>query len=220
MLLYIADLIDKDTVAKLRDWLAEAKWADGRVTAGSEARKVKNNEQVDSSDPQLAEMQKMITTRLWDHSLFNIAVQPSRIRPPLFSRYRPGMTYGNHVDNALMGGMRTDISMTLFLTDPDDYDGGELVMESTAGEQEIKLPPGNAVIYSTNALHRVAPVKRGERLAVVTWARSLVRDPGAREILFDLSTARHMLSERLGKAPELDLISKTHANLLRKWAED
>ena len=220
MLLFIADLIDKETVARLQAWLAEANFADGRKTAGADAAKVKNNEQVDSSDPQLADMQKLITDTLWDHPLFNMAVRPSRIRPPLFSRYWPGMTYGNHVDNALMGGMRTDVSMTLFLSDPADYDGGELVIDSTAGEQEIKLPPGSAVIYPTTALHRVAPVQRGQRLAAVTWARSLVRDPAAREILFDLETAQIKLAEQHGKTPELDLISKTRANLLRMWAED
>jgi PKHD-type hydroxylase len=220
MLLYIEDMIDKETVGRLRDWLAEAKFVDGRVTAGSQARKVKNNEQVDSSDSQVGEMQKLVTTKLWNHALFNAMVRPSKIRAPLFSRYRPGMTYGNHVDNALMGGMRTDVSLTLFLSDTADYDGGELVIDSPTGEQEIKLAPGSAVVYSTYALHRVAPVKRGERLAVVTWARSLVRDPVAREILFDLQTAERMLQERLGRAPELDLIAKTHVNLLRKWVED
>jgi PKHD-type hydroxylase len=130
------------------------------------------------------------------------------------------MTYGTHVDNAIMGGMRTDVSLTLFLSDPADYEGGELVIESTAGEQDIKLPPGSGVVYSTTALHRVAPVQRGQRLAAVTWVRSLVRDPAAREILFDLETARHRLLEQVGKTPELDLLSKTQANLLRMWAED
>jgi|EndMetStandDraft_9_1072997.scaffolds.fasta_scaffold14653_3 PKHD-type hydroxylase len=220
MFLFIADLIDKETVTRLQTWLAEAKFADGRKTAGADAAKVKNNEQVDSSDPQLADMQKLITDTLWDHQLFNMAVLPSRIRPPLFSRYWPGMTYGNHVDNALMSGMRTDVSMTLFLSDPADYDGGELVIDSTAGEQEIKLPPGSAVVYPTTALHRVAPVSRGQRLACVTWARSLVRDATAREILFDLETVLLKLAEQQGKTPEVDLISKSHANLLRMWAED
>jgi PKHD-type hydroxylase len=220
MLLCIVDLIDKATVTRLQAWLAEAKFADGRSTAGSEARQVKQNEQVDRTDPNLAEMQKLVTDRLWDHNLFSIATRPQTIRPPLFSRYVPGMTYGTHVDNAIMGGMRTDVSLTLFLSDPADYEGGELVIETTAGEQDIKLPPGSGVVYSTTALHRVAPVQRGQRLAAVTWVRSLVRDPAAREILFDLETARHRLFEQVGKTPELDLLSKTQANLLRMWAED
>lgn len=220
MLLCIADLIDKATVTRLQAWLAEATFADGRSTAGLEASKVKQNEQVDSSDPNLVDMQDLVMDRLWDNNLFMMATQPRTIRPPLFSRYVPGMAYGSHVDNVLMGGMRTDVSLTLFLSDPADYDGGELVIESTAGEQDIKLPPGSAVLYSTTALHRVAPVQRGQRLAAVTWVRSLVRDAAAREILFDLETARYRLFEQLGKTPDLDLLSKTHANLLRRWADD
>jgi PKHD-type hydroxylase len=220
MLLHIVDLIDKATVRRLQDWLAQAKFADGRSTAGSEARKVKQNEQVDHADPSLADMQKLVTGRLWDHSLFTLAAQPHTILPPLFSRYVPGMTYGSHVDNALMGGTRTDVSLTLFLSDPADYEGGELVIETAAGEQDVKLTAGSGVVYPTTALHRVAPVQRGQRLAAVTWVRSLIRDPGAREILFDLETARYKLFQRLGKTPELDLLSKTQANLLRRWAED
>lgn len=220
MLLYIADLIDKATLARLQAWMAEAKFADGRATAGPEAREVKHNEQVDHDDAGLAEMQKLVTEQLWDHHLFRAATQPHSIRPPLFSRYVPGMDYGSHVDNPLMGGMRTDVSLTLFLSEPADYDGGELVIESAAGEQDVKLPAGSAVVYSTTALHRVAPVRRGQRLAAVTWVRSLVRDAAAREILFDLETARHKLFERVGKTPEMDLLSKTQANLLRRWAED
>jgi PKHD-type hydroxylase len=220
MLLCIVDLLDKATVARLREWLGQAIFADGRTTAGSEAREVKQNEQVDRADPQFADMQKLVTERLWDHGLFTMATQPSSIRPPLFSRYVPGMVYGSHVDNVIMGGVRTDVSLTVFLSDPADYDGGELIIESTAGEQDIKLSAGSGVLYPTTALHRVAPVRRGQRLAAVTWVRSLVRDSAAREILFDLETARHRLFEQLGKTPELDLLSKTHANLLRRWAED
>ena len=220
MLIHIADLIDHATVARLQAWLANARFADGRTTAGSEASQVKHNEQVDHDDRDLAEMQKLVTGRLWDHDLFNMATQPQSIRPPLFSRYVPGMDYGSHVDNPMMGGMRTDVSVTVFLSDPSDYDGGELVIESAAGEQDIKLPAGSAVVYATTALHRVASVTRGQRLAAVTWIRSLVRDPAAREILFDLETARHRLFAQLGKTPELDLLSKTYANLLRRWADD
>lgn len=220
MLLCIVDVIDQAMVARLRAWLAQAMFADGRTTAGAEAREVKHNEQVDGTDPQLREMQDLVMDRLWDNALFMMATQPRTIRPPLFSRYVPGMDYGSHVDNVMMGGIRTDISLTLFLSDPADYEGGELVIESAAGEQEFKLPAGSAVIYPTTALHRVAPVRRGQRLAAATWVRSLVRDSAAREILFDLETARHRLYAQLGKTPELDLLSKTQANLLRRWAED
>jgi PKHD-type hydroxylase len=220
MLLCIVDLIDKQTVSELRDWLTVAKFSDGRATAGADARKVKHNEQVDKSDPKLAKMQELVTDKLWDHALFSEATQARRIRPPLFSRYAPGMAYGNHVDNVMMGGMRTDISVTVFLSDPEDCDGGELVIDSTAGEQDFKLPAGSAILYPTTALHRVAPVTRGQRLAAVTWVRSLVRDAACREVLFDLETARHGLAKQLGKTAELDLIAKSKSNLLRMWAED
>ena len=220
MLLFIADVIDQATVGRLRDWLAGAKFVDGRATAGADARKVKQNEQVDRSDPTLTEMQDLVMEKLWANSLFMMAAQPKKMRPPLFSRYVPGMEYGNHVDNALMGGMRTDISLTLFLSDPADYDGGELVIDSPGGEQDVKLDPGSAVIYASTALHRVNPVRRGQRLAAVTWVRSMVRDPSSREVLFDLETVLHKLTDQLGKTPEMDLISKTHSNLLRKWVDD
>lgn len=220
MMLYITDLLDGATVTHLQTWLATACFTDGRTTAGADARTVKHNDQVDRDDSGLIEMQDRVTKRLQEHQLFTMAARPKIIRPPLFSRYMPGMAYGTHVDNALMGGIRTDVSLTIFLSDPDTYEGGELVIESTTGEQDIKLAAGSAVLYPTTALHRVAPVRRGQRLAAVTWVRSFIRDCAAREILFDLDTARHGLSERLGKVPELDMLAKTHANLLRRWVED
>lgn len=224
MLICIENLIDEATITHLRAWLAEATFEDGRATAGGSARLVKRNEQVSDDpgrgDPRLGEMQKIIEDRLWHHEPFMVAAQPSEIKPPLFSRYLPGMSYGTHMDNALMGEMRVDLSLTLFLSEPSDYDGGELVIDFSTGERAIKLPAGSAILYSTTALHRVAEVTRGQRLAVVTWMRSLVRDPAAREILFDLKTAQQQLAKQFGKTPEIDLLSKTYTNLLRRWIED
>jgi PKHD-type hydroxylase len=165
-------------------------------------------------------MQDFVTDLLLDHDLFMAVALPSKIHRPLFSRYTPGMSYGTHMDNAMMGEMRIDLSVTLFLSDPSDYDGGELVIDFSTGERAIKLPAGSAVLYATTALHRVVEVTRGQRLAMVTWIRSLVRDPAKREILLDLKTAHHQLAKQLGKTPEVDLLSKTHTNLLRRWAED
>jgi PKHD-type hydroxylase len=207
MMIMIANVLDADNLQWLRDNMRKTRYVDGRRTAGREARTVKRNEQVDRGDPLLAEMQDLVVDRLLDNALFRMATRPHVVRPPLFSRYDAGMAYGSHVDDAIMGGMRTDVSVTVFLSEPDDYEGGELVIESAAGEQDVKL-------------HRVAPVVSGERLAAVTWVRSLVRDADARELLFDLETARHALFERLGKTPELDLLAKTQSNLLRRWAED
>jgi PKHD-type hydroxylase len=220
MLIMIANVLDADNLQSLRDNLGKTRYVDGRRTAGREARPVKRNEQVDRSDPLLAEMQDLVIDRLLANPLFRMATRPHVVRPPLFSRYEPGMAYGSHVDDAIMGGMRTDVSVTIFLSEPDTYEGGELVIESAAGEQDVKLAAGDAVVYPTTALHRVAPVVSGERLAAVTWVRSLIRDADARELLFDLETARHALFERLGKTPELDLLAKTQSNLLRRWAED
>ena len=138
----------------------------------------------------------------------------------MFSAYEPGMRYGSHVDDALMQGMRTDVSFTLFLSDPDSYDGGELVIESASGEDAMKLPAGSLVAYPSTALHHVAAVTRGTRLAAVGWARSYVRDGAQREMLFDLDTARRQIFAEGGKTPEYDLVSKSLANLLRMWVED
>jgi PKHD-type hydroxylase len=140
--------------------------------------------------------------------------------PPLFSRYAEGKSYGVHMDNAMMSDQRVDMSMTLFLSDPADYDGGELVIYFSTGEQSIKLPAGSAVLYPTSAFHEVKEVTRGQRQVCVTWIRSLVRDPTAREILLDLKMARDRLSAQLGKSLEIDLLSKTYTNLLRRWLED
>jgi len=224
MLIVIENLIDHEALARLRGWLAEAVFEDGRATAGGTASLVKNNEQVssdpDTEDSKLDEMKELVRDALWDNDLFCTAAEPKRISPLLFSRYSAGMGYGTHMDNAVMGDNRVDMSLTLFLSDPQDYDGGELVIELPYGERAFKLAAGSAVLYSTNALHRVAQVTRGQRLAAVAWVRSYVRDPARREMLFDLQTAHDKLFDQLGKTAEIDLLSKTHTNLLRSWADD
>lgn len=220
MFIYVAALFDAEAVKHLRAWLDHANFVDGRGTAGPEACLVKDNEQVDPADAELAAMQGFVVDTLRANRLFRMAARPKTIRSPLFSRYGPGMAYGSHVDNALMGGMRTDVSVTVFLSDPEEYDGGELVIESSSGEQDVKLPAGSAILYPTASLHRVAPLRSGQRLAAVTWVRSHVRDSAKREILFDLETARHGLVGKLGKGPETDLLAKAQSNLLRAWVED
>jgi PKHD-type hydroxylase len=224
MLIIIENLIDRALLTYLQGWLSSATFEDGRATAGGSAALVKRNEQVSSdphnSDPKLEEMQSLVEDLLWNHDLFDAAAQPKEILSPIFSRYSPGMSYGTHMDNALMGEMRIDMSLTLFLSDPSTYDGGELVIDFSTGTRAIKLPAGSAVLYATTAPHRVAEVTRGQRLAMVTWIRSFVRDPAAREILFDIETARDRLSTQLGKTAEVDLLSKAYTNLLRRWVED
>lgn len=220
MLVVITNLLNSNEVSLLCEKMRHTRYVDGRVTAGREARPVKRNQQVERTDPQLADMQKLVTDRLMSNDLFRMAVRPKIVLPPMFSRYEPGMEYGNHVDNSIMRGVRTDVSVTIFLSDPDQYEGGQLVMDSPGGEREVKLPAGYAVTYPTTSLHRVAPVVSGERLAAVTWIRSFVRNAADREMLFDLDTARHRLFELLGKTPEMDLLAKTQSNLLRRWVED
>jgi PKHD-type hydroxylase len=216
----IADILDPGGIAAARETLAHAKFVDGRATAGWHAKLVKRNLQAAGADKALADLRATLSTKIGDHHLFRLAVRPKALTPLILSRYEPGMEYGTHVDDALMNGMRTDVSFTLFLSDPEGYEGGALVIESTGGEEGVKLPAGSLVAYPSTTLHRVEPVVSGVRLAAVGWVRSFIRDSAKREILFDLDTARLGLFKREGKTAEFDLLSKTSTNLLRMWAED
>jgi PKHD-type hydroxylase len=224
MIICICSLLDAAALRKLRELLDRARFAEGKATAGWHARLVKDNEQAVASPP-ATEAAALVEAALRGHEVVRSAVLPRRIRPVLFARYGAGRAYGPHVDDALMGlddkagPVRTDVAVTVFLTPPEEYEGGELVMESPGGEQVFKLDAGSAVTYPATTLHRVAPVTRGERLVAVTWVQSLVRDPAAREVLFDLDIARRAIFEREGKGTAFDLVSKSHANLLRRWAE-
>jgi PKHD-type hydroxylase len=220
MQIVIANVLSRDELATVRRALKSARFVDGRATAGFAARKVKNNEQVDTADRSLDDIRKLVADRITRNEVFRMAVRPKALTPLLFARYEKGKHYGSHVDDALMQGMRTDASFTLFLSDPKSYSGGELVIESTAGEEPVKLAAGSMVAYPTTALHRVAKVTRGERLVCVGWARSFIRDSAQREILFDLDTARRRLFAREGNSADYDLVSKSLANLTRMWAED
>jgi PKHD-type hydroxylase len=198
--------------------LKDARFADGCATAGFAARLVKKNEQAEGRSVET--VRKLIAERILAHEVFRLAVRPKALSPILLSRYEKGMHYGSHIDDALMDGMRTDVAFTLFLSDPKSYAGGELIVESAAGEDAVKLPAGSLVAYPATTLHRVADVTRGVRLAAVGWARSYVRDPAQRELLFELDTARRQMFARDGKTAEFDLISKSFANLMRMWVED
>jgi len=220
MQIVIADVLSAEDLDAVREALARTRFVDGRATAGFAAREVKHNRQADATDKVLDPVRSMVAARIMANDLFRIAARPKQLTPLLFSRTEAGMQYGEHVDDALMGGMRTDVAFTLFLDDPESYDGGELVIVSAAGDDAIKLPAGSMVVYPATTLHRVAEVTRGVRHVVAGWARSLVRDAAQRELLFDLDTARRTIFMRDGKSHEFDLISKSLANLLRMWAED
>jgi len=219
MILAIADALTATDVAELRQALASVTFCDGRASAGWSAKLVKANLQA-ADGPQLQRLRQVVQARLLDHAVFALATRPKTILGPLFSRYEPGHQYGGHVDDALIGGVRTDVSFTLFLSAPDSYDGGELVIDTAAGEDAFKLAAGSIITYPATTLHRVAPVTRGQRLAAIGWVRSHIRDAAQRELLFDLETARRRLFEREGKTPDGDLLAKCGANLLRMWCED
>jgi len=219
MQIVIGAVLSADEVALMRRTLAQTRFEDGRATAGFAARLVKNNRQA-TTDRKVDTIRKLAEARILANEVFALAVRPKALTSVMFSRYEAGMQYGSHVDDALMHGTRTDVSFTLFLSDPESYAGGELVIETASGEDSVKLAAGSLVAYPSTTLHRVAPVTRGVRLAAVGWARSYVRDAAQREMLFDLDTARRALFAREGKSAEFDLVSKSLANLLRMWVED
>lgn len=220
MILCIADVLNTEALAAVREAVAVGHFADGAATAGWAARLVKRNEQL-APGPAGRAAQQRIVNALRANEVFTAAALPQRVAKPIFSRYGVGMYYGAHVDNAVMGEdqLRTDVSVTVFLSAPEDYDGGELVIDTTGGEQAYKLAAGSAVIYPSTTLHRVNEVTRGARDVAITWVQSLVRGVERREILFDLERARRALFNRDGKTAEFDLLHKTAANLRRMWVE-
>ena len=222
MLICIPDILESAEVKKICAAVADSPFSDGGRTAGSRAKRVKNNLQMDRSAPATKDVANLLQIGLRRSKTFQRAFLPKSVRPPMISRYEIGMTYGLHVDDAFMGStarVRSDVSITVFLSDPGDYDGGELIMASPFGEQEIKLPAGAVVVYPSSTLHQVAPVTRGERLAAVTWAQSHVRDTAQRELLYDMFQMREKLAKLDPDGAETDLAFKTYSNLLRMWAD-
>ncbi|MHA6289534.1 Fe2+-dependent dioxygenase [Maricaulis sp. CAU 1757] len=219
MPLILADLLETGQTDQLRRIAQRAEFSDGRSTAGRAAAAVKHNTQM-GKGPAIDTARSLVRRALMAHPLFLAYAQPRSLTRMLISRYEAGMSYGTHVDDALMGGRRADLSFTVFLSDPESYDGGALVLDRVGGETEVRLEAGQAVVYPTSDLHRVEPVTRGERLAVVGWVRSLVRRPDQREILFDLERASRDVFDRDGKSEVFDLLLKSKTNLLRQWAED
>ena len=222
MIFSIDQILSPDELAEIAKVLDQAEFVDGKLTAGWHAKLVKKNQQLKAGTSQ-QELVTKIRSALNKNALFSTAIRPKTIHSLLFSRYSEGMTYDTHVDNALMttnsGLCRSDISFTLFLNSPQDYQGGELTIEGIQEEQNYKLEAGSAIVYPSTTLHRVNPVTQGTRMVAVGWVQSIIRDASDREILFDLETARRAIFAKSGKTPEFDLVSKSIANLLRKWAE-
>jgi PKHD-type hydroxylase len=219
MIFKIPDILAPEELEYITSSLADAEFVDGKLTAGWHAKLVKNNQQLKHSESQ-QELKELIKKALSRNALFQMAVRPKIVHSILFSRYDTGMSYGRHTDNALMGAFsRSDVSFTIFLNPPSTYEGGELVIEAADDEKAYKLEAAEMLVYPSTSLHRVAPVTKGTRFVVVGWVQSLVRDASEREILFELDTVRHAMFAKDGKTSEFDLIAKSVANLLRKWAE-
>jgi PKHD-type hydroxylase len=222
MIFTISNVLNKEDLAEINSKLAKADFVDGRLTAGWHAKLVKNNQQLKKGTVSEQKLQEQIKTALNNNPLFQSAIRPKSIHSLLFSRYDVGMSYSRHTDNALMGSStiwRSDVSFTLFLNSPSEYEGGELVIEGADEEKAYKLEMGSAIVYPSTTLHRVDPVTKGTRLVAVGWVQSFIREASEREILFDLDTARRAIFAKEGKTVEFDLLSKSIANLLRKWVD-
>ncbi|WP_036257272.1 Fe2+-dependent dioxygenase [Methylocapsa aurea] len=225
MIVHIPNVLDQDQLALCREAMERAKWVDGRVTAGHQSAQVKNNLQLPEGGAEHRELGEIVIRALQRCPLFISAVLPHTIFPPLFNCYKVGMGFGAHVDNAVRQTadgairIRTDVSATLFISGPDDFDGGELTIEDTYGSHEVKLPAGDLVVYPSDSLHHVTPVTRGARLASFFWIQSLVRDKTRRGLLFELDAAIMQLTRDAPGHPALASLTSTYHNLLRQWVE-
>ena len=223
MLLKIPGVLTQEQLGTVRKLLAKAPFVDGRLSAGSAAKRVKRNEELDKSAVQLDHLNNIVMASLVQHPVYRSAALPLRVASPYYARYTPGMAYGDHVDDPVMGHegamYRSDISITVFLNEPENYDGGELVIHTSFGSNEVKLAAGDAVMYPSSTLHHVRAVATGERLVAVTWLQSLVRDPARRELLYQLYQAREQLLSSSPDAPETAQVNTAYVNLIRMWGD-
>jgi PKHD-type hydroxylase len=225
MLLHIPDILTAEQVAHCRQKLDQADWVDGRITAGHQSARAKDNMQLPEDHPASRELGELILTALQNNPLFMAAALPLKVFPPLFNRYQGGQSFGTHVDNAIrqVSGtnhrIRTDLSATLFLAAPEEYDGGELVVEDTYGVHTLKLPAGHMALYPSTSLHHVRAVTRGARIASFFWIQSMIRDDAERTLLFDLDSAVQQLTRQNVEHPVAVQLTGVYHNLLRRWAE-
>jgi PKHD-type hydroxylase len=225
MLLHIPDILTVEQVAQCRQKLEQADWVDGRVTAGHQSARAKDNMQLPEDHPAARELGALILAALEANPLFMAAALPLKVFPPLFNRYQGGQSFGTHVDNAVRQvtgtphRVRTDLSATLFLASPEEYDGGELSVEDTYGLHNVKLPAGHLILYPATSLHHVRPVTRGARLASFFWIQSMVRDDGQRTLLFDLDMAIQRIGGEAPDHPSVIQFTGVYHNLLRRWAD-
>ena len=226
MLITVPQLFSKDEVRHIRAKLDAADWQDGKMTAGAQSAEVKQNRQLNPTSDTARELGQLILQRLGQNPLFLSAAIPNKILPPMFNRYESGETFGVHVDNAVRVNpftqerLRTDLSMTIFFSEPEEYDGGELIIEDHYGAQTVKLPAGDMVLYPSTSLHQVTPVTRGARVSSFFWLQSMVRSNEQRTILFDLDQNIQSMAERLGADDEGVVgITGVYHNLIRQWSE-
>jgi len=223
MLLQIPKVLSKDKLTVIQAILAKSQFIDGKLSAGMAAERVKNNEEIAGDAREIQQLNNLVMGSLVQHPVYQSATLPIKIASPFYARYRPGMTYGDHVDDPVMGPpqgrYRSDVSTTVFLNEPDSYEGGELVIRTSFGDQQIKLPAGYAVVYPSSSLHHVAEVTQGERLVAVTWAQSMVRDAARRELLYELNQARENLLKQRPEEDETKRVDVAYVNLIRMWAE-
>ena len=224
MLLHIPDVLSREQVTQMRAMLDAADWTDGRETVGAQGAQVKRNQQLPDASPLRQQLGQLVLAALARCPLYHAAALPLRTLSPRFNRYQGGGQYGFHVDGAVMAlsgdaQLRSDVSCTLFLSGPDEYDGGELIVNDTYGEHEVKLPAGDLIVYPSSSLHRVTPVTRGARMASFFWVQSLIRDDSRRRLLFELDASIQRLTQTGADAASLLQLTGVYHNLLRQWAE-
>lgn len=223
MLLRVPGVLKPDELALLRALLAAAPFVDGKLSAGLAARRVKNNQELEGGAADLERLNRVVMGSLVRHPVYRAGALPLHVASPFYARYRPGMTYGDHLDDPIMGTegvrFRSDVAVTVFLNAPEEYDGGELVIRAATGEQAVKYAAGDAVLYPASTIHHVSPVTRGERLVAVTWVQSLVRDPARRELLYGLNAAREKLLQSAPEAEETAQVNAAYLNLIRMWSD-
>lgn len=223
MLVTIPKVLNKEDISVIQDLMATANFHQGTTSAGSEAIRVKNNHEMHISEVETQRLNNLVMGKLVQNPTYIAAAFAKRIAAPFYAKYTEGMHYGNHIDDPVMGPAnqryRTDVSITIFLNDPDAYDGGELIISTAFGEQKVKLNAGDVVMYPSSSTHQVAEVTRGERLVAVTWLQSTIRDPARREILYNLSQARETMIKTVPESAELEQVSNSYVNLLRMWSD-
>ena len=222
MLIRLENVLGKNELSSIYQLLGKANFIDGKLSAGMVPVQVKNNQEVADADPAVDQLNQIVMGNLVRHKTYQRAVLPLKIASPFYARYQPGMSYGEHIDDPVMGQeqrYRSDVAVTIFLNEPDDYDGGELCIQTEVGEQKIKYAAGDAVLYPATTRHRVAEVTQGERLVAVTWAQSMVKDTEQRSLLYQLGCAREKLLNKQPNEEYTRQIDLVYVNLVRKWSD-